>query len=114
MIPRQTIQMLFCSGCFRFENGPRVAEVLRKCRVDYEEEFAGFPEEDSTMSAKIPQFPIVLPSETDSVRRFTRQLLNRPNLEEAAIVKEGETKESCGEETALGPSCCFGQVWLFI
>ena len=35
MIPRQTIQMLFCSGFFRFENGPRVAEVLRKCRVEF-------------------------------------------------------------------------------
>ena len=65
--------------------------VLLKCygsvESSSEEEFAGFPEEDSTMSGKIPQFPIVLPSETDSVRRFGWQLLNRSNLEEAAIVK---------------------------
>ena len=36
--------------------------VLLKCygsvESSSEEEFAGFPEEDSTMSAKIPQFPI--------------------------------------------------------
>ena len=44
--------------------------ALLKCYVSVvsssEEEFAGFPEEDSTISAEIPQFPIVLPSETDS------------------------------------------------
>ena len=31
-----------------------------------EEEFSGFPEKDFTVFATVPQFPIVLPPETDS------------------------------------------------
>ena len=72
-----------------------------------EEEFSGFPEKDFTMFATVPQFPIVLPPETDSSAIRTAA---GPNLEEVTIVEEGQTKESCGEETALGPSCYFGQV----